>query len=571
VLGEAAAILEGRFRLFSWHEVAAGFPPDWHWNPLTGESAPLDRHWSELGDFAFGDIKNIWELSRFPWAFVLARAYARTHDERFAGAFWALFEDWMAKNPPNAGVNWKCGQEATFRLMAAIFAVEVMSEATATNAVRREQFGRFVHQTGSRIAGNLTSALSQKNNHGVSECVGLITAALLLPEAPESRQWQARGRRELEAQVEELVYADGSFAQHSLIYHRLVVDVLSWVVCRLRRAGQTPPDRVIGALDRATRFLATITDPVTGGAPLFGANDGANVLPLADGEFPDLRASLQAGTALARGELLLAPGPWDEAVGWLVDNGANLRRGPQPEPPEHWHAPEGGYFQWTSGDSRLFLRCPTAFRHRPSQADLLHVDVWWRGRNIVRDAGSFSYNTSGPFAGALQGTAVHNTVGVDGRDQMQKGGRFLYLPWPHGTVSVDGATRRVAASHDGYRRLGVTHVRTIALEGTGGWRVSDRMCGRKRHVYRLHWLLADGGYEFDVGERRLAVRYPEGIFELRWDCSAPSAKTTLVRADPVSSRGWIAPCYQAAEPALSLAVEVAAEGEVWFETVLKPA
>ena len=31
------------------------------------------------------------------------------------------------------------------------------------------------------------------------------------------------------------------------------------------------------------------------------------------------------------------------------------------------------------------------FKERPGQADQLHVDLWWRGLNIARDAGSYLY------------------------------------------------------------------------------------------------------------------------------------------------------------------------------------
>lgn len=38
------------------------------------------------------------------------------------------------------------------------------------------------------------------------------------------------------------------------------------------------------------------------------------------------------------------------------------------------------------------LRYPR-FRFRPSQADALHLDLWLEGRNLLRDAGTYSYNT----------------------------------------------------------------------------------------------------------------------------------------------------------------------------------
>src|SRR6185312_2792000 len=101
------------------------------------------------------------------WAFALTRAFARTGEAKYAEVFWRLFADWCTRNPPNRGPNWMCGQESTFRLMAVVFAAEGLGVPPA----QREQLARFVVATGRRIAANLDYALSQKNNHGVSECV----------------------------------------------------------------------------------------------------------------------------------------------------------------------------------------------------------------------------------------------------------------------------------------------------------------------------------------------------------------------------------------------------------------
>ena len=102
-LEEANGVLGGNFRLFSYREETAGRFPRWHHNPLGGGAAPQSRHWGDLADFAYGDIKGIWEQSRFTWVFSLARAYVRTGDERFAERFWELLEDWCRHNRPIEG------------------------------------------------------------------------------------------------------------------------------------------------------------------------------------------------------------------------------------------------------------------------------------------------------------------------------------------------------------------------------------------------------------------------------------------------------------------------------------
>ncbi len=569
-LAEAEAVRSGRYRLFSHHEVAVGLKPVWHTNPRTGQAAPADEHWASLGDFAFGDIKGIWELSRFPWAFALGRAYARTGDNAYAEIFWQLAEHWWTHNPPNRGPNWMCGQEATFRLMAALWAADVLATAAASTPLRRRRLAGFVVATGRRIAANLDYALSQSNNHGVSECVGLITAAQRVPSATEAGAWRRRGLAELRRQLDTLVYADGGFSQHSAVYHRVLLHDLLWLTVVLRQTEAIVPDWLTAAGQRALAYLDALVTPETGRVPLYGPNDGANVLPLADADHLDFRPVVQAGYAVWAGQRRFPPGPWDEAANWLAEPGWSALLVPNPQR-ERAHFTEAGNFLWRSQDLRVFLRCPTRFRHRPAQADLLHVDVEWRGQPIAHDAGTYSYNATGGMAGSLKEAAVHNSITFDGAEPLQKISRFLYLPWPMGQAGENETASEFAASHDGWRRLGLHHERRVSSWGDSGLRVTDRVQGSGRHRARLHWLLADGPHVWNAAAGRLVLQTPAGDYAISWQCAAGGAVASLVRADPHSARGWWSPYYDHAEPALSLAVEFEFADTAEITTTFAPA
>lgn len=573
-VAQAEAVCTGTFRLFGRHEVVTGTWPTWSANPRTGQAVLMDCHWSRLGDFAFGDIKGIWELSRFPWAFALGRAFARTHDERYAERFWQLFEHWLEHNPPNRGPNWMCGQEATFRLMAVIWTAEVIRGAASTTAARLGRLDGLVAVTGGRIAGNLDYALSQSNNHGVSECVGLVTAAAWCAGLPEATEWRQRALGALRTQLDDLVYADGGFSQHSAVYHRVLLHDVCWLVIVLQRSGAEVPDWLWAAGRRALGFIAALMDPETGRVPLYGPNDGANILLLADGDHLDFRSAVQAAAAVLHGVLPLAPGPWDEAARWLAPD-VGLRAG-IPSSPQLASVPAGlryfpdaGVLVWTAGQARLFFRCPIWFRHRPAQADLLHVDLTWRGQMIAHDAGTFSYNTSGPFAGGLKEASVHNTLTIDGAEPLQKVSRFLYLPWPRGEAGWNSASESFAATHSGWRMLGLRHerrIRAAALSGEEGWEVLDRVQGAGEHRGRLHWLLADVPHAFDAMERRMVLQTTAGAYAVSWE----KGNATLVRAAADSNRGWWSPYYDQALPALSLAIEFEFTGSVDIITTFAP-
>jgi hypothetical protein len=89
VVGLTEDQLKGNISYFSGRQYNVGSPPDWFLNPVSQKRCPdVDSHWSELPDFSdeVGDIKIIWEASRFDWALVFARAYRVTGDEKYLSA-----------------------------------------------------------------------------------------------------------------------------------------------------------------------------------------------------------------------------------------------------------------------------------------------------------------------------------------------------------------------------------------------------------------------------------------------------------------------------------------------------
>ncbi len=511
------------------------------------------KHWSEIGDAGEGDIKGVWELSRFGWAFGLVREGG----EEATAVFWELFSDWVAENPPNLGANWMCGQEASIRLMAVVVAAERLGVPAEMN----DPLARLIVATGRRVKANLGYALSQKNNHGVSECVGLLTAALLVPTHDEAAGWKRDGLAALEVQLTELVYADGAFSQHSLVYHRVLLSQLCWAALRLKAAGELEPAWLVAAGRRATAFLAAITDPATGEAPLYGANDGADLLPLSACAFTDMRPAVQLGAAVFEGARRFESGPWDETARWLVDGFDGLPS-EVTSLPKHWHAVHGGLFQLWHGADRLTLRCPARFEHRPSQADLGHVDVWLAGARVAIDGGSFSYNSQERFT-ALGTAREHNGITVDGREPMRKAMRFLYLPWPTGqTEDLGDAGLRYTPRL--YPELGVAWNRSVRVRDGGGFVVEDIVSGAAGHLVRWHWRLAPGEWILDAA--RGVIEAKAHSCRIRWTQLAGLA-VDLVRADQQSAAGWESRHYGEATQAtsLSLCARIGREAKMTFE------
>lgn len=502
VIEDADQILAGSFSFYSCQRKQLGFPPNWHVNPFSGETIPDNTHWSRLGDFAFGDIKHVWETARFGSAVSLGRAYRLTQDERYSEGVWQLVEDWCEKNPPNSGVHWKCGQETTLRLLAILLATGFVKDSTASTTHRWSQIVHLAETSATRIAANLSYALSQKNNHGISEAAGLYIVGLLFPELPKSPRWKTLGKQKLEEQILELIEPGGGFAQHSLNYQRLTLHVLVLSLKVADDHGDTFSDRCKARICECVALLAALCDPQTGHVPVLGPNDGALLLPLSACDYRDFRPIVQTATALLTGTCPLPDGPWDEDCFWL-----GIRK-PQRQPHQSTldvppaksqSVNADGYLQMSAGHTTAFMRCPQRLKFRPHHSDQLHFELWSEGTNVLPDGGSYSYNDE--LMPYFRGVEAHNTVQFDERDQMPVLSRFLYGSWLTAEVrdsrnddSKNSNVHQVTAGYQDYQ--GAKHCRIIEVLQDEArqpgdkiiWTVKDQISGFQR-IATLRWRL----------------------------------------------------------------------------------
>jgi hypothetical protein len=91
-------------------------------------------------------------------------------------------------------------------------------------------------------------------------------------------------------------------------------------------------------------------------------------------------------------------------------------------------------------------------------------------------------------------------VTVDHHDQMRRAGRFLWVDWAQASGRSHSSpgqpyADRFEGEHDGYKRFGVTHRRTVQWLAGSGWVIVDDMEGSGVHDLRLHWLAADLPYQ----------------------------------------------------------------------------
>lgn len=509
-----------RLRWYDWKEIEHdGQAPDWFANPFApGSQRDVEQPWWQIPDFRAHDIKNVWELSRFSWLVAMATEAAageKVAIERIN----AWLASWAMANPAYLGPNWKCGQEASIRVIHVLLAALLLEQERDSLPSLIE----LVEAHLKRIAPTLSYAIGQQNNHGTSEAAAMFAGGEFLARAGVAKgaEWASRGRRLLENRAAALIEPDGSFSQYSVTYHRLMLDTFCFAEVWRRRGGLPAfSDICLERLCAATDWLDAMVDRPSGDAPNIGANDGARLMPLTDSDYRDFRPSLQLASSLFRGARAIeTPGPWDIPLRWLRIDGPT----PALLPPSSKTFDDGGYHVLRSGRAFAVLRYPR-YRFRPSQADALHLDLWFEDRNLLRDAGTFSYNDAQGRDEYFAGTGAHNTVQFDRRDQMPRLGRFLFGEWLKArdvvpVHNVGGAVEAAAGYRDGD---GAEHRRQMRLHPSG-FSCSDALDGSFGTAI-LRWRLAPGEYAIDGN------RLTGELLELTIETVGASASCALVEA-----------------------------------------
>jgi hypothetical protein len=551
-VGEAERILNGELKYFAHEFTHTGFPPDWHTDPISGTKLDANKHWSEISDDGEADIKFIWETNRFSMAYTLVRAYASAQDERFAEAFWTLIQSWADSNPPNKGANWKDGQEIALRLMAWCWGYYGFLNSPPTTPDRLAQFTVLIAVQAERIYQNIAYAISTHSNHTISEAFGLWLIGLLFPELKDSEKYLKLGRELLEREASTQIFADGSYSMYSLNYHRFILHIYFYAL-RLGDLNNFPLSKSVHrVVTSSVEYLYQLIDLQTGQLPIYGSNDGALILPINNCDAADYRPLLQLGSYLTKGNRLFESGAWDEDLYWFY--GAQGLQAPVNASQQiSKNYADGGVYILRGSHSKAMIRC-TDYRSRPSHADQLHLDLWWRGENIACDAGTYLYSGQGRWRNGLAHTSVHNTVTVDNRDQMKMVTRFTWTNWSRGKV-LKQDTKIWQGEHDGYHQLPdpVTHKRTVLALDDDRWLVVDHLTGQQVHHYSLHWLLND--FLFQQQGNSILLSLHKMKYKVQVGLTHGTSEFSMVRGDPHSTRGWHSQYYGHKEPAISALLE----------------
>jgi len=423
LIRKADLAVEGKIWAFSSVLLDYGNPIRWNYNPITKKTASQNSKWYRIADFykERGDIKVIWEVSRFTHFYLFSRAYLLTGDRKYYEAFHSQIVDWAEKNQYSYGPNYKCGQECSLRMVNAlmnytVFRLEGLTDEKDETAVKEIVCGSY-----KKVLSNFFYAYKCiKNNHTVSELLGMVIGAWCCGDMEK----MAYGYRKMDEVIDEQFFADGGYQQYSFNYQRLALQDIACLESISRKTCRSISGKSREKVLRSAGLLFQMLSP-DGDVPNYGSNDGALVFPVTECGYRDFRSVVQCICGLLSGERPLEAGIYDEELLWFSG------KDPSELPVEKWHkkreaCKEAGIYSIGMGEENAFVML-NDYKSRPGHYDQMHFELWIGTRNILCDSGTYSYADS--IGRELASTAAHNTVKVSGREQMCHKGAFFDYGW----------------------------------------------------------------------------------------------------------------------------------------------
>jgi hypothetical protein len=500
IVDQAEKICRHRFDLLGYEDLDYGGSIDWHWDAVNAKRAPRKLfHQVRYLDFEeVGDSKVTWELNRHQHFVTLAKAFRLTGDSRYADEILRQWRHWRAENPYPVGINWASSLEVSFRSFSWIWTHQLLKGSPGL-ADFRDEWLRGLELHGRHIERYLSTYFSP-NTHLLGEGVGLFFLGVMCPELAAAERWKARGWEIVLREAGRQVQADGFHFEQSTYYHVYALDFFLHSAI-LASANNIPiPPSLEVSLERMLSALNVLGR--AGLPPKFGDDDGGRVFDPRRNRCEHLMDPLATGAILFnRGDYKSAAADLREETIWLLGvEGVQRWDKLEATPIAMGSAalPDAGFYFLTAPNSAAQLVMHAAplgaLSGGHSHADALSVCLQSHGRSLLIDPGTYQYVEKNGERDLFRGTAMHNTLRVDGENQSETAGPFSWKrltqskteQWTQGE-SFD----LIVASQDGYQRLidPVIHRRTVVSLKNGVYLVRDVVEGRGKHRLDISWHL----------------------------------------------------------------------------------
>jgi hypothetical protein len=482
-----------------------------------------------------------WQIAwiKFYFGLDLATAFTETGETRFQHAWERLVASWIRQVPVDFGPT----DAIARRIQNWIYAWNIFADSPHFAGLAEGLDEKIVAHLAQQ-ARYLRSHLTAERNHRTLELYALLIAALALPEAVLDADLLDFAMQAFYQNLLTDVRPDGVHREHSTHYHMMVLRSYLGARENVRRFGLSFPRDYDERLERACEFAMHCHRP-DGGIPTLSDSDAGN--------YSDL---LQlAASMLSRPDLLYAATAGAKGV-----------------PPQKRYVsfPDAGYYLQRSGwgksqttfeqESFLIFDCGPLGDGGHGHYDMLNVEIAAKGKSLLIDPGRYTYSEHPPnFRHWFKGTAAHNTVCIDGLDQVAYRRGKPKKPLPQARLierwSAPGFDLLCGTAQSPC--FEVVHTRRIFFIADEYWIICDSLSGERPHRFDLRFHLAPDAWErvHIIGN---AICAP--------DLTLVFSRGSSLQIEP----GWFAPLYGVKQkaPVISASIEGANNAE--FVTVVVP-
>lgn len=426
----------------------------------------------------------------------------------------ALINDWIGQCPPGMPDAWEA-YPVSLRIVNWVKWLLV-----APRSARSAAWDASLYSQARWLNSNLEYHLLA--NHLLKNAVALFFAGAYFSEA-EADTWLTRGWSLLRQELTEQFLPDGGHYERSPMYHSLcVVDYLDV----LALIGSSTALSSLEGMSKMQTRLVTIVDFLRD-------------IALPDGEIP-LFNDAAFGIAPVPQRVL----DYAERV---------LEHSFAAEAPAHLSIldkPDSGYYGWRVNRDMLVVDCGAIgpdWQPGHAHCDTLSYELVLNGKRVVIDSGVYDYE-AGPRRLLARGTAAHNTIMLDGREQSELWGVFRVARRArpiNPSINLAGEGVVFEGAHDGYRRINghPVHRRRIEFDGARMIEVIDEIRGTGQHRaqsrVRLH-----PDYEVVMNNDYATVRDASG---------QPIVRIEWYGVDTIEiEKGWYFPRFGVEQPCIAL-------------------
>lgn len=571
----ADEVIKGKLAVFALNDAQLGTIPCWNKEPRSGVVAPLNfgKTLNYRNPDLVGDIKYLWEPNRHLQLVVLAQAYSLTENQCYLDAIKIQLGSWFEQCPYLMGPNWTSSLELGIRLINWSIVWQLIGGAESrlfqgdAGEKFRLQWLTSIYQHVHFIIGHM-SRFSSANNHLIGEAAGVFVAAVTWPHWQQFAVWRNKASEILEAEAAKQTSQDGVNREQAVSYQQFVLDFLLVSALAGRASGDDFSEQYWCRIELMMDYLASIMD-VQGHIPMIGdADDGFVVLLSREKTWCPYRSLLATGAVLfSRGELKKKSIAMDDKTRWLlgldVDSQYDSLKINNVTLPVNRKFKDGGYYILgadfeTSDEIRLIVDAgPLGYESIAAHghADALSFTLSIGGDEFLVDPGTYAYHTQKKWRDYFRGTSAHNAVRIDGMDQSESGGNFMWLRKANSHCELfetDEKIDRFTGSHDGYENLAdpVTHSREIVFDKIHKViHVIDHLACEGKHEVECFWHFSEY-CTVKISDSKLEAQVGDRMITLKSDTSM-KANPVLVKGDEQLPLGWVSRRYDVKTPSQS--------------------